>query len=147
VNVFDAEAELHRLLEAAGLDADHLRPAPAWAVFTDFLRLGVADAADAASFQCGLRENEGGGLRYYFHYLRRFAMREPEDGVPYRGIVLEMGFGLEAVDVIGERTVWNHHPASVDAFAQRVASLPEFQSAADVVPIQTAVWAGAIQHG
>lgn len=146
MNVVDAEAELLRMLEAAGLDAERLRPAAAWAVFTDFLRLDVADADDAASFQCGIRENEGGGLRYYFHYLRRFTMREPDDGVPYRGVVLELGFGLEAVDVIGERTIWNHHPAPVDVFAQRVESLPEFQSAADVVPIQTALWAGAIDR-
>jgi hypothetical protein len=146
VNVLDAEAELRHMLDAADLNLHRLPPARTWAVFTAFLRRDVADADDAASFQCGIRENEGGGLRYYLHFLRRFTMYDPRDGVPYRGLVLEMSFGLEAVAIIGERTVWNHDPAAVDEFAERVESLPEFQSAAEVLPVQSALWAGALHR-
>lgn len=134
-----AEPALLRELAAARLSPTSLDPWEAWKVFKAHLRTPVAGVNDAASFQCG-RFDDDGGEAFYVTFVRQFSHYEGEGDEPVRRVVLEFRYPLGQVRPELTADVWTHDFPTLEEFASIVEGLPQFQSAMSSLPSATDVY-------
>jgi hypothetical protein len=135
-----AERELHRRLEGVGLSPDALDPWEAWKTFKAYLRTVAEGVYDAAAFQCGQFEDDGGGESFYCLLVRQFSQREGQADAPVRRVVLELRYDVGQVNPGGPAEVWTHDFPSLEEFGTVVEGLPQFQGAMNARPKHTEVY-------
>jgi hypothetical protein len=141
MQIAQAEAELLRRLEAAGLDPDVLDPWESWKVFKAYLQAPVdGDVYDAASFQCGRFEDAEDGQTFSALFLRQFSEREGEEDVGIRRVVVEFAYGPTAIRPQTALEVWTHDFATPSEFASVVEASLQFQALLNVRPRRTDVY-------
>ena len=140
MKVAHTEAELLKLLDAAGLAADALDAWEAWKAFKQFLQLRVDNVYDAASFQCGTSANERGGEAFYASFTRQFSEWEGTEDVGLRQIVMEFEYRVEHIADRTATELWTHDFPSIPAFASVVEAQPQFQAMCNARPQRTEVW-------
>ncbi len=138
----DAEAELVRRLEVAGLDRHALDPWEAWKIFKSYLHIPIdGDLYDAASFQgdCVMTDVDAADFSAYF--VRQFSRWEGEEDAGLRRVVIELAYGPIPGHAPETCTVWTHDFPSLAEFATVVEAQPTFQSAMNARPQRTDVYA------
>jgi len=135
-----AEPELVRLLTAAGLSATALNPWEAWKVFKTYLKTEVPGVYDAAAFQAGPSEDDGGGQSFYAHFVRQFSRWEGNTDAPVRRVVIELRFPLSSIQPSVPAEAWTHDFATLEEFASVVEGLAPFQEAMNATPASTDVY-------
>ena len=135
----ETEGALLQLLEEARLAPDALDPWEGWRVFKVFCAREVEDVYDAASFQAGCFEVEGGGEHPFAHFIRQFSERQDGQDVGVRRVVMALEYSGSGTNEI-DAEVWTHDFHSFEEFASVVEGLPQFQALVAQRPLRTEVY-------
>ena len=141
MRLLDADLELLRRLEAAGLDPSALDPWEAWKVFKAYLRVPVAeDLYDSASFQCDRLDDLPEGSDFSAYFVRQFSRWEARRDTGIRRVVIEFSYGPLSNQPTDATEVWTHVFPTLEEFASVVEAQPQFQTVINSRPRRTDVY-------
>lgn len=139
MRITEAEAELRRQLEAAGLDPEHLEPWEAWKVFKRFLLVPATAEDEGISVQAARGEREDGQSLVYVDWIRQFTAVEEGKDTPVRYVVIELAYRSEDLPLDRELELWSYDFPALADFMSHVEGLELFQRAMNVAPLSTEV--------
>ena len=141
MRLLDADLELLRRLEAAGLDPSALDPWEAWKVFKSYLRVPITeDLYDSASFQCNRLGDLPEGSDFSAYFVRQFSRWETRRDTGIRRVVIEFSYGPLSNQPTDATEVWTHDFPTLEEFASVVEAQPQFQTVINSRPRRTDVY-------
>lgn len=140
MNPAQAEIDLVNRLTGNRLSVDALDPWEAWKVFKAYLKAEVEGVYDAAAFQCGPVDDDGGGRAFCVSFVRQFSVWEEDTDVGVRRVVLELRYPLGAIRPELEGEVWTHDFPTLEEFCSVVEAMPQLQAAMSNAPDHTDVY-------
>jgi len=141
MQIANAETELVRRLEAAGLSPTALEPWETWRVFKNYLQASVdGDVYDAASFQCGRFEDDHDELAFRMTFVRQFSEWDGSEDTGIRRVVVDFDYGPIGPHQAAPIEIWTHDFPTLAEFASVVEASPQFQVLLNTRPRRSEVY-------